>query len=174
MKNSTDLLFGFTAKKPIVYITTGFWILTNGLFMPLQMKLKALSGTMVPDVVPNLDKQQLESIFNAYGVEGMDVYAQVGMVDIFLPLGYGLFFGSMIYLLFKESWIRNLAWVPIMAACFDYGENYCFGILSKDVLNLDIGLISTASYLINAKLLLIGIAMTTIVSGLIKRFILKR
>ncbi len=47
------------------------------------------------------------------------------IVDIFYPVFYGLFFSSVIYLVFrkKKNILKSLYLIPLLAAIVDYGEN---------------------------------------------------
>lgn len=139
MKNLTETIFGFLSRKPTIYFVIGFWILTNALMFPLLMKLRTLSGTMIPDVIPRHNAHVLTNIFTAYGTDGMTVYGKVAFYDIFYPIGYALFFGLLIYLLFKKSKLKYLAWMPILAAIFDHIENYYLGKIVANLPTIDPG-----------------------------------
>ncbi len=174
MKKVIDLVFGFTSKKPVIFIIIGFWMLVNVLFLPLQLKLKSMSGTMIPDIIPELNAKKLEEIFAAYGPEGMEIYNQVGFYDIFIPLSYALCFGSLIYLLFRKTSLRLLSWVPVIAAIVDYVENYYLEIITADISNIAPEVVSFTGNIINIKLVLLALTVVTILGGLVKKIILKK
>ncbi|MFT5021212.1 MAG: hypothetical protein ACI9CU_002620 [Polaribacter sp.] len=174
MKKVTDIVFGFTSRQPVIFLVVGFWLLVNGLFLPLQLKLKSLSGTMIPDVVLGLNAEKLSEIFDAYGAEGMEIYRQVGFYDIFIPFSYAAFFGSLIYLLYSNSIIKLLSWAPVVAAILDYIENYQFNIITADISVLDPETVSLTGNVVTVKLVFLALSMTTILVGTVNKFILKK
>ena len=107
MKNITDLLFKTISQKPYIFILTAYWVLMNSLAFPLVLKLKTLSGFSVPDMMPGHGVKELQEAFAAYGVEGMKIYEQLGYYDLFLPSSYALFFGSLIFILFRNALVSK-------------------------------------------------------------------
>lgn len=158
----------------MIFIVAGLCGLTNALMLPLLMELRALSGTMIPDVIPGHDAQTLSYIFTSYGASGMEMYEKVALYDIVYPLGYSLLFGCLIYLLWSNSTIKHLAWIPVVAALFDYMENYYLATMLDDLSNIDPGLASLTGNIVTIKMLLIGTTMLIIVTGTIKKFMFNR
>ena len=174
MKKITDETFGFLSKTPNIFFITGFWLVLNILTSPLIMKLRALSGTMVPDLTPMLNTQALTNIFTSYGVQGMTIYKTFEFYDNFFIISYAILFSSVIYLLFKKTKFKHLAWIPVIAGLLDYTENYFLAKIIADVSNISKSIASIAGTIITVKILLIGITMLLIIIGLIRKFALKR
>ena len=174
MKKVTDLLFKTISKKPIVYILAAYWVLANSLAFPLVFKIKALSGFGVPDMMPAHGAKELHEAFTAYGVEGMKIYEQLGFYDLFLPSSYALFFGSIIFLLYSNSRLRHLAWLPVITAVLDYTENYFFHMYTNDILNISSDTASLTGIIVAMKMTFFALTLITTLSGLVKKFVLKK
>ena len=174
MKKLTDILFKAISKKPIVFILAAYWVLANSLAFPLVYKIKALSGFGVPDMMPGHNLKELQEAFSAYGEEGMKIYEQLGFYDLFLPSSYALFFGSIIFLLYRNSRLRHLAWLPVITAVLDYTENYFFHIYTKDIINISADTASITGIIVAIKMTFFALTLITTLNGLVKKFILKK
>ncbi|MBT4099991.1 MAG: hypothetical protein HOM68_07130 [Gemmatimonadetes bacterium] len=168
MQKTTDSVFGFLAGKPVIWVVAALWAVTNALMTPLLFKLRALSGTMIPDVTPLHDAAFLTTVFAAYGPEGMEMYRQVALLDWFYPAGYALFWGALIFILFRSSRIRNLAWLPVLAAACDYAENHYLDLSASNITNIDPAAASTSGTIVLLKMLCIASSVGLIIYGLIR------
>lgn len=103
------------------------------LFPTYQAELDQIAGTSVTllDARTTYNSASVSLLFERIGTEGRLLYTFIsGRIDMIYPIIYALFFFSILYKLtlsLSSKW-RYLSMLPIIAAFFDYLEN--FSILS--------------------------------------------
>ena len=93
----------------IVLLEIGFAVLIN--------RLQSVSGYGILDAM-FYNKDIVETVINAYGSKGIDIYYQIQVLDFVFPLMYGTLLAGLLYK-------SKLMIIPIIAAFTDYGENIC-------------------------------------------------
>ena len=126
-----DLIYSWlslTSRKwriaAVVFLQVAFLFAFHGLFPFSVEKIMAVSGGAgIPDAKMYYTFEQLQMLFRQYGEQGRAMYLQLQRVDMFYPLVYSTLLGSLLFLVYRKTRLQVAAFVPFVAALFDYAEN---------------------------------------------------
>jgi hypothetical protein len=174
MKTLTNKIFNLLSKKPFIIFLGVVFILMNVLVIISVSELSEISDYSIPDTAFGLNETILTNTFESFGIEGIEIYQQIIIYDLFLPFSYSLFLGTLIFILFRNSKFKYLAWVPIIAALFDYTENY---LLVKALHQFqEIGMIlgSNIGLVVSIKMCLLLSALGILIFGSVRKMLFKK
>ena len=142
----------------------------HGLFSFSVEKIRALSNGMgIPDARMFYTYSQLQNMFRHYGTEGREMYLRLQWIDMVYPLVYSTLLASLLYLVYKNTRLENMVFVPFVAALFDYAENFLLRISILSFPNMQEGIIRIAGPVTLFKWLLVFFAFFLLLFGLIWR-----
>ncbi|MDK8184047.1 hypothetical protein [Paenibacillus sp. UMB4589-SE434] len=93
------------------------------------------AGLPLLDLLWNYSPNQVYEMLSGYGEQGRNDYiANLAVVDILLPILYGLGMGLLMACLIRRSvpqlfGLRHLSLLPLVAALADYGENITIAVM---------------------------------------------
>jgi hypothetical protein len=110
------------------------WIVANIAFQlgPYSIsKLKEVSGGAgIPDMMLGYDLATLNSVFTAYGTEGIAIYKKIKILDYIYPLIYTtLILGFLVRSRPPKQWRSVIYGNAFIILFLDYAENFILGIL---------------------------------------------
>ncbi len=132
----------------ILLIVTITMTLVMGYFS--QQFLTLSGGLPIPDTRLGYTFTEIQDLFSTVGQEGLLVYRNLQILDMFYPLAYSLAFVAGIMIAIRScperfQKIRMAGLVPIVAAVFDYIENILIATQAQSYPILDETVISIAS-----------------------------
>ncbi len=154
----------------VVALQVLFMVAFHGLFSFSVERISALSGGRgIPDARMFYTFSQLQNMFQQYGSEGRAMYLQLQWIDMVYPLVYSTLLASLLYLVYKTTRLRNVVFIPFVAAFFDYAENFLLraSILSFPDMNKTV--VHVAGPVTFTKWLLVFFAFFLLLFGLIWR-----
>jgi len=169
----------FTKKR--IYILIILWVLANMAFNLGPWSIPALnkiSGDLgIPDLMLSYDLEKLDSVFAAYGPEGMAIYTKIQILDFVYPLIYGaLLLGLLVRLKITPNF-KSIYSFPFTIVFMDYAENIIIRVLINHYPNFtaqDEHLANLASLCTNLKWSFIGLVILNIIGFWIWNIIKKR
>lgn len=132
----------------ILTIVTASLSIVMGYFSQQFLILSA--GLPVPDMRFGYSFTDIQNLFSIVGKEGLLLYRNIQIIDMYYPLAYSLSFAVGIMILIRNcperfQAIKVAALVPIVSAIFDYIENILIATQTFSYPTLDETLISIAS-----------------------------
>lgn len=136
------------------FIVMAFIALFHGPGLPNLSSLEKICNEFsIPDLKIGYDTEYMQNMFECFGQEGIQIYENIQVVDMFFPLAFGFF---MFQLLITVNVHKPSASLLVLAAVtVDYIENL---ILWKQRINypeLNEGLIAIASFATKVKFAII-------------------
>ena len=126
-----DCFYNFLEKlaKPvwiavIVLVYLLFQYAFDGMFEATTSHLNELSGSTIPDLKFYYTPDQLKTVFQNFGREGIDEYLDLQLVDMVYPLSYSLLLAVLLFIGYGKTKYRSVTWLPVVAAAADYTENF--------------------------------------------------
>ena len=154
----------------IVLLQLLFMYAFHGLFSFSVEKISALSNGMgIPDTQMFYTPLQLQNMFRLYGPEGREMYLRLQWIDIVYPLIYSTLLASLLYLVYKNTRLENMVFVPFVAALFDYAENVLLRISILSFPNMQEEIVRIAGPVTFIKWLLLFFAFFLLLFGFIWR-----
>ncbi|MEZ5032569.1 MAG: hypothetical protein R2787_14355 [Saprospiraceae bacterium] len=141
--------------------------LVVGAFLGITLsKLSKISGNGIPDFEVGYTKEKILELFNSYGEQGMELYNQVHLIDLFNPLIYSLLFASLCYYFFKDTRFEKLSLIPFLAGFFDYFENSFLYQMKGQYPEISDNLIEISNSISLIKYVVLGITIATFIFGI--------
>ena len=131
--------------------------------------IKEDTGKAILDTQFRYNIEKVSEIFTAYGEEGLITYNKIQLIDLFYPLVYSLLLSSILFLLFSHSKTVAIILMPIVAAYFDYVENFLLFISTRTFPDLNPAMIKIASFATSLKWSLIYISVVFVIIGLLRK-----
>jgi len=138
------------------------------MFFAIQI-IKEDTGKSILDIQFRYNIEKVTEFYSAYGEEGITTYNKIQIVDMFYPLVYSILLSSILYLLFAHSKTVAIILLPIVAAYFDYIENFLLFISSRSFPILNPAMIKISSFATSLKWSLIYISIVFIIIGLLRK-----
>jgi len=164
------------AKKPTIFfwlaILMVFNILMNTPGLPTSTpSMQKISPTFNPfDLqAKGYNLQSFTNDLNLLGENGRAIYKNFMLLDIFFPFIYGVFFASLIWLVFrsKTNFLKYLFLIPLCTALFDYAENLFLTIGFYTYPNSSASIIQLASLFTQGKMVFNGLMVVSLLTTLI-------
>ena len=131
--------------------------------------IKEDTGKAILDTQFKYKIEKVQEFFTAYGEEGLLTYNKIQIVDMFYPLIYSMLLSSILFLLFSHSKTVAIMLMPIIAAYFDYVENFLLFISTRTFPDLNPAMIKIASFATSLKWSLIYISLVFVIIGLLRK-----
>tara|TARA_B110000211_G_C14062143_1_gene546018 strand:- start:1424 stop:1846 length:423 start_codon:yes stop_codon:yes gene_type:complete len=138
------------------------------------MELDELTGAAIPDTAFGINDTTLPELFTVFGAKGIEVYQQIIIYDLLLPISYALFFGAIIFLLYRGSKFKYLAWIPVCASIFDYIENYLLANCLSQFPNINNELANITGSIISIKLVFLISSLLIIIVASVQMLLLSK
>ena len=154
-------------RNLIVMIVSSFVIVMVMAMLTQTWVYDIYGDVTMPDTRLTYSVTEITSVFNTLGQEGLNVWAQVHMLDFLFPLTYmfALAFGTNIEIrrLFSESTnARKIVLLPLFAGIADYIENVLVLTQIAAYPNLSGVVITIASAVTTLKWVLLGVGFLII------------
>ena len=169
----------FTKKR--IYVLILLWILANLAFNIGPWSIPALnkiSGDLgIPDLMLSYDLEKLDSVFTAYGPEGLAIYTKIQILDFVYPLIYGALLLGLLARLKISPNFNSIFGFPFLIVFLDYAENIIIHVLINHYPNFtdhDEHLANLANMCTNLKWSFIGVVALNIIGFWIWNMIKKR
>lgn len=138
------------------------------MFFAVQ-NIQESTGKTILDIQFSYKIEKVTEYFTAYGSEGLITYNKIQLIDMFYPLVYSILLSSILYLLFSHSKTVAIILMPIVAAYFDYLENFLLFISTRTFPDLNPAIIKISSFATSLKWSLIYISVVFIIIGLLRK-----
>lgn len=166
LKNRTN------ANRFAIVTTLAFFAYTGAVYVP-QGKCFALEGGVKSlGLLFSYGAEEVQSFLTARSSDQIQCYLQFLMTwDAIFALGYGLMYGSWIYVLFPRH--RWMGWVPVgLAVLLDVAENFTeISCIQHHLRHGELleSLIYRSSMLNSAKWISTGLVFTTLLFGVLRK-----
>lgn len=141
MKAFLFYISSFKVWLVFVTFTILFLWLMHAMVIPQLMSMSG--GMKILDMMPTgYNYDYVTGLFQKLGDEGRDLYMNLQLVlDLFYPFFFGMAGCITLVLLFKKIYATHtraiyLAYLPLVAMVFDYGENFGIHCLLKNYPNI--------------------------------------
>jgi hypothetical protein len=155
-----------TSSKTGLIVLSVIQLILGAFLGTTLIKLSKVSGNGIPDFEVGYTKEKIIELFNSYSEQGMKLYNQVHLIDLFNPLVYSLLFASLCYYFFKETKFEKLSLIPFLAGLFDYVENYFLYRMKEQYPEISEGLVETSNSISLIKYAILGITIATFIFGI--------
>ncbi len=155
-----------TSSKVGLIVLTVIQLILGAFIGATLNKLSKLSGNGIPDFEVGYTMEKILELFNSYGEQGMKLYNQVHLIDLFNPLIYSLLFASLCYYFFKDTKFEKLSLIPFLAGLFDYVENYFLYRMKVQYPEIGESLVETSNSVSLIKYAVLGITIVTFIFGI--------
>jgi hypothetical protein len=108
------------------------------------------------------------------GKRGLNIFALTQVtLDFIFPIAYGIFFATLITLLYSEEVKQKLITIPLLATIFDLGENFILAYLAYNYAGGVSPLARLAGIFTSLKWLMTISSVSLLLGGSLYRYILK-
>jgi hypothetical protein len=105
------------------------------------------------------------------GKKGLNIFALTQVtLDFIFPIAYGIFFATLITLLYSEEVKRKLIIIPLLATIFDLGENFILAYLAYKYADSVSALARLAGIFTLLKWLMTISSVSLLLGGTIQRY----
>ncbi len=154
----------------VVALQVSFMYAFHGFFPFSVDKIAAVSGgTGIPDARMFYTFGQLQNILQHYGTKGREMYLQLQWLDMIYPLVYSTLLASLLFLIYKNTRLKNMVFVPFVAVLFDYTENVLLRISVLSFPHMDKIIVNIAGVVTFTKWLLVFFAFFLLLFGSVWR-----
>lgn len=126
-------------------------------------------GKNIPDTQLYQSTDNLNNLLSKYGSQGKLYYLRYQYRDYIYPFFYGLLLMGILFRLIKPTGFNVWVFVPVLAAFFDYIENYFLRICFYDYPNLIDTKVMMASVATSLKWFFIALSFVLIIIAYINR-----
>ena len=126
-----------TTQKRNLALLTLMSVVVMGLVIATVMEIGDVSdGAGVIDFFQGYSLETVNATLQAYGEEGLNLYARVQLLDVLNPLLYSLTVASFVYMTIKNTRHKWLSITPLAGGLFDYLENIFIYLMTSSYPNI--------------------------------------
>lgn len=155
-----------------ILATLAFFAYAGAVYAPQGKCFAVDEGIKSLGLLFSYGAEEVQSFLTARSSDQIHCYLQFLMTwDVIFALGYGLMYGSWIYVLMPRN--RWFGWVPVgLAVLFDVAENFTeISLIQHDLIEAELleSLIYKGSMLNSAKWISTGLVFATLLFGVFRK-----
>lgn len=163
-----------SSRKGLIFILVAQLIVGGLLGFSLSQLAAATNGLGILDFEIGYSADRVAKLFSGYGDEGMLIYRQIQLIDLFNPLVYSILFSSLLFVFFKQSKFNWLAYLGFLCGGLDYLENAFLFIMANSYPDMNSGIVQSSSVISVVKHSILYLTIIVFMIGLIRWLVIRR
>lgn len=161
------LIDSLTTPRAILILIALYGAVFGTILFKLGQLTEISGGYGILDFDLGYDMARVHEVLGSYGTEGMKLYGQIQLLDLFNPALYSLIATVLTRLLWRGRGPVGLCLLPLLGGIGDYAENVTLFLMARSYPEISIELVSASSTLSIAKNGLLVLGMLPLLLGLV-------